>query len=36
MSFDRLAVLCRQEEVLVGEFRWEVVGAEEQHRAGCP
>ena len=34
MSFDRLVVLCRQEEV-VG-FRGEVVGAGEHHQVGCP
>ena len=36
MSFDRLVVLRRQEEVVVGGFRGEVVGVGEHHRAGCP
>ena len=36
MSFDRLVVLCRHEEVVVGVFRGEVVGAGEYHRVGCP
>jgi len=33
MSFDRLVVLRRQEEVVVGGFRGEVVGVGEHHRA---